>query len=50
MVFLYFFESSESAGSFREYMLSKHQNINFTIQKENVSSLSFLDENVVFLS
>ena len=37
------FESSESADSFREYMSSKHQNINFTIEKENVGSLSFLD-------
>ena len=37
------FESSESADSFREYMSSKHQNINFTIGKENVGSLSFLD-------
>ena len=30
------FESSESADSFREYMSSKHQNINFTVEKENV--------------
>ena len=37
------FESSESAGSFREYMTSKHQNINFTVERENVGSLSFLD-------
>ena len=37
------FESSESANSFREYMSSKHQNINFTVEKENVGSLSFLD-------
>ena len=37
------FESSESANLFREYMSSKHQNINFTIEKENVVSLSFLD-------
>ena len=36
------FESSESADSFREYMSSKHQNINFTIEQENVGSLSFL--------
>ena len=35
------FESSESADSFREYMSSKHQNITFTVEKEN--SLSFLD-------
>ena len=37
------FESSESADSFREYMSSKHQNINFTVEKENVGSLSLLD-------
>ena len=37
------FESSESADSFHEYMSSKHQNINFTVEKENVGSLSFLD-------
>ena len=37
------FESSESANSFREYMSSKHQNINFAIEKENVGSLSYLD-------
>ena len=37
------FESSEPADSFREYMSSKHQNINFTVEKENVGSLSFLD-------
>ena len=37
------FESSESADSFREYMSSKHQNITFTVEKENVGSLAFLD-------
>ena len=37
------FESSESANSFRKYMSSKHQNINFTVEKENVGSLSILD-------
>ena len=37
------FESSESASLFREYMSSKHQNINFTVEQENVGSLSFLD-------
>ena len=37
------FESSESADSFREYMSSKHQNINLIVEKENVGSLSFLD-------
>ena len=34
------FESSESADLFREYLSSKHQNINFTIKKENVGSLT----------
>ena len=29
------FESPESAHSFREYMTSKHQNINFTVEQEN---------------
>ena len=37
------FESSESPNSFGEYMSSKHQNINFTVEKKNVGLLSFLD-------
>ena len=37
------FESSESADSFREYMSSKHQNINFTVEKENIGSLVFTE-------
>ena len=37
------FESSESAGLFSEYMSYKHQNINFTIEQENVGSLLFLE-------
>ena len=37
------FESSESTDSFREYMSSKHQNINFAVEKDHVGSLSFLD-------
>ena len=37
------FESSESADSFCEYMSSKHQNINVTIEQENIGSLSFLN-------
>ena len=36
-------KSSESADSFCEYMSSKHQNINFAVEKKNVASLSFLD-------
>ena len=37
------FESPESALSFHECLSSKLQNINFTIEQENVLSLSFLD-------
>ena len=37
------FESPESAHLFREYMSSKHQNINFAVEQENFVSLSFLD-------
>ena len=40
------FDSSESASSFRKYMSSKHQNINFTVEQEKVGSLSFLDVNI----
>ena len=38
-----FFESHESALLFREYMPSKHKNINFTVEHENIGSLSLLD-------
>ena len=37
------FESPESAHSFCQYMPSKHQNINFTVEQENIGPLSFLD-------
>ena len=37
------FESPQSTHSFREYMSSKHQNINFTVEQENIGSLSCLD-------
>ena len=37
------FESSESADSFCKYMSSRHQNINFTVEKEHVGLLSFLE-------
>ena len=37
------FESSESAELFREYMFSKHHNLNFTVEQKNVGSLLFLD-------
>ena len=33
--------ASSSADSFREYMACKHHNLNFTVEKENVGSLSF---------
>ena len=35
------FESPKSALSFCDYMSSKHQNINFTVEQENIGSLSF---------
>ena len=35
------FESSQSPGLIFEYMTSKHQNINSTIEQENVGSFSF---------
>ena len=37
------YESSESAYLFREYMSSKHQNINFTVLQKNIGSLLFLE-------
>ena len=43
------FESPESAHSFREYMSSKHQNINFTVKQENIGSLSFLGVKICLL-
>ena len=36
------FESSESADLFHKYMFSKHQNINFTVEKENIGPFSFV--------
>lgn len=35
------FESLEPARSFREYMLSKHQNINFSVEHEDIGLLLF---------
>ena len=35
------FESSESADSFREYMSSKQQNINITVEKEILAHFRF---------
>ena len=43
---LVLFEPPELAHTFREYMSSKHQNINFTVEQENIGSISFLDGNV----
>ena len=40
---MYFLNHLNLPTRFREYMSSKHQNINFTVEKENVGSLSFLD-------
>ena len=37
------FDSTKSTHLLREYISSKHQNINFTIESENIGSLSFLD-------
>ena len=37
------FESPESARSFCEYMSSKHQDINFSVEHEDIDLLSFLD-------
>ena len=37
------FKSSESADLFSKYISSKYQNINFTVEKENVGSFSLLD-------
>ena len=40
------FESPESSNSFRKYMSSKHKNINFTVEHENISSLSISDAKI----
>ena len=37
------YESPESGHLFREYMSSKHQNINLAVEQENTGSLSFLE-------
>ena len=36
------FESLECSQLFREYMSSKHQNINFTVEQEEFGSLLYL--------
>ena len=35
--------SPESVDSFREYVSSKHQSINFTVEQKYIGSLSILD-------
>lgn len=40
------FESLEPARSFREYMPSKHQNKNFSVQHEDIGLLSVLDDKI----
>ena len=37
------FASSESAQPFREYISSKHQSINFSVEQEELGLRSFLD-------
>ena len=39
------FSSSDHAGEFKEYYSSKNSNLNFSIEKEKDSCLSFLDIN-----
>ena len=46
MIYIFTFELSESADSFGEYMFSKHQNINFSVEKKNVSSLWILNDKI----
>ena len=46
IIFLNFFESSKSVNSFHEYISSKHERINFTVEQEKVGSNSFLDVNI----
>ena len=43
LIFLYFLNHLNLPAPFHVYMSSKHQNINFTVEQENVGSLSFLD-------
>ena len=48
------FEPLESVHFIREYMLSKHQNINFSVEHEDLGSFSFLNveicENAQFVT
>jgi len=40
------FDNETQSKQFHEYINSKHPNINFTIEKQNNNSLSFLDINI----
>ena len=40
------FSSLDQAEKFKKYLSSKHQNINFSLEKENEGRLSFLDVNI----
>ena len=40
------FSSPDYADKFKEYLSSKHHNINFSIEKEKDGCLSFLDVNI----
>ena len=41
MIFLYFLNHPESAHCFRKYTFSKHQNINFTVEKKILAHFPF---------
>ena len=43
---LMIYSSPDHADKFREYLLSKHPNIKFSIQKEEDGRLPFLDINI----
>ena len=40
------YQSSNHVGKFKEYLSSKHLNINFSIEKEKDGCLTFLDVNI----
>ena len=42
------FSSLDQAGKFKKYLSSKRLNINFSLEKENDSRLSFLDLNIFY--
>ena len=43
---LMIYSSPDHADKFREYLLSKHPNIKFSIEKEEDGRLTFLDINI----